>query len=633
MTPTPIGDQGPETKRLLATVGIISVLFITWKVILPQPEVDPEKVAKDKAAATAKAEESKEAPAVKSGEGEEVKAPSEPALVENATDDAAAEQIHNLKVEVVGAPGQTLKVLEGDIEVGLTTKGAQLSKWELTGYRETAKINPKTKEAYKLENAPLVDLVTTGHVRGPNKGTRLFSLKSRGGDVSLAPDATYTLVSADDRRAVFTRLTPSGVRVTRTYQFTPGTFVIDHAVELSNEGPKKANVELDLLVTAEELQGTRGGGMFAAASDELTAVCRGEDQEKWMVSELEESKKDGKPTSITHATFYGGIDRHYFLATVLPKEPKSVTSCTAASWSEQKATAGATASIGQPVVRTGVDVTMTHQPVSLAPGEKHTFEHRVFLGPKQVDLLATVDPALEENVDFGIFGVLSKPILWVLMRIYGVVGNFAIAIVLLTLLIKLLTFPLTQKSYASMQSMKVLAPEIKELQKKYGHDRTLLGQKQMEMYKEKGVSPMAGCFPMLLQMPIWFALYRTLWSSVELFQKPGFLWINDLSVPDPSPLGIPLLPFVVGLLMLGQTAFQPAPQDQPQMKYVMYGMPVMFTFFMFGMPSGLSIYMITNSIVTMAQQYYIKRKYPVPDAPTPSATETAEAGGKKKKKK
>jgi YidC/Oxa1 family membrane protein insertase len=216
---------------------------------------------------------------------------------------------------------------------------------------------------------------------------------------------------------------------------------------------------------------------------------------------------------------------------------------------------------------------------------------------------------LEESVDFGWFGVLSRPMLWVLVKFFDFTGNFGIAIILLTLLMKALTFPLTQKSYVSMQQMKTVAPELKKLQEKYKNDRAALGQKQMDLYREKGINPMAGCFPMLVQMPIWFALYRTLWNSVELYQQPFMVGITDLSQPETLLFGFPLLPILVGALMFFQTTLQPPPQDQPQMKYVMWGMPIMFTFFMLQMPSGLSLYMITNSVLTMAQQFYIKRKY------------------------
>lgn len=164
-----------------------------------------------------------------------------------------------------------------------------------------------------------------------------------------------------------------------------------------------------------------------------------------------------------------------------------------------------------------------------------------------------------------------------------------------------------------MQKMKTVAPELKKIQKKYGHDRTQLGQKQLEFYKEKGINPMAGCLPMLIQMPIWFALYQMLWNSIELFQQPFFWWIHDLTQPDPFFI----FPVVMGVSMFIQTMFQPTPEDQPQMKYIMMGMPVFLTFIMLSMPAGLSLYILTNNILTIFQQMYIKRKY------GDGATETA----------
>ena len=156
-----------------------------------------------------------------------------------------------------------------------------------------------------------------------------------------------------------------------------------------------------------------------------------------------------------------------------------------------------------------------------------------------------------------------------------------------------------------MQQMKKIAPEMKELQKKYSHDRAMLGQKQMELYREKGINPMAGCLPMLIQMPIWFALYQMLWNSVELYQQPFGLWIMDLTRPDPYYV----LPVVMGVSMLIQQAFQPTMEDQPQMKYVMWAMPIFLTFIMLKLPAGLSLYIFTNNILTIFQQVYIKRRY------------------------
>jgi YidC/Oxa1 family membrane protein insertase len=149
-----------------------------------------------------------------------------------------------------------------------------------------------------------------------------------------------------------------------------------------------------------------------------------------------------------------------------------------------------------------------------------------------------------------------------------------------------------------------LQPKLKELQLKYGHDRALQGQKQMELYKSHGVNPLAGCLPILIQLPIWFAFFQMLRNSVELFDQPFYGWITDLTTPDPYYV----LPLLMGISMLIQQLLTPTPADQPQMKYVMMAMPVFLTFIMLNMPSGLSLYILTNNLLTILQQIIIKRQ-------------------------
>jgi len=244
------------------------------------------------------------------------------------------------------------------------------------------------------------------------------------------------------------------------------------------------------------------------------------------------------------------------------------------------------------------------KPFVLVPSEEKSFTHQLFIGPKQVDLLASIKPPLDENIDFGWFGILSRPMLWLLVQIYNVVHNYGLAIIIITFIIKLLTYPLTQKSFSSQQAMKELQPKIKGLQQKYGHDRTLLGQKQMELYKTEGINPLAGCLPILIQLPIWFAFFQMLRSSVELFDQPFYGWITDLTLPDRYYV----LPVLMGASMMIQQLFTPTPADQPQMKYVMLAMPIFLTFIMLNMPSGLSLYILTNNLLTILQQIIIKRQ-------------------------
>jgi YidC/Oxa1 family membrane protein insertase len=205
-----------------------------------------------------------------------------------------------------------------------------------------------------------------------------------------------------------------------------------------------------------------------------------------------------------------------------------------------------------------------------------------------------------------------------MVHIEAQTNDYGLAIIGLTLCIFLVTLPLTHRSMVEMKKfgkvMKDLKPELDKIKDKYGHDQRLMVEKQQAFFQEKGVNPFAnlmGCLPMLISMPVWIALYRTLSTAVELYQQP-FQYLPgvlDLTQPDAILFGWPLLPFIVCGLMLVSTLQQPPPEDQPQMKYVMYGMPVFFLFIMFSMASGLSVYMITNSLLRMAQSHYIKTKH------------------------
>ncbi|MFZ9886989.1 MAG: membrane protein insertase YidC [Myxococcota bacterium] len=570
MNPQAFGPEppAPDMKRLLLTVVICTAMISLWQMFNPPVQPQP-----DEAAPPA-------APAAAVAASDDVTASADAA---DATPLTLPERLHTVTADVA-ANGTALEGVKGGYRATLSNRGAQLQGFELTGYLDSS-----VKEA---SNTPNIDLV-----RGMFDGGRLFAVRSRDGDVKLSAADAYEVVEQSESAATYRRTLANGVVVTRRFRFEPARFAFAHEITLENKGTVPRKAVLDLVLTGAERAGERdGGGAFASQTDQLAAVCRvAGEHERFPSQELEE-----QPEAMAGQVDYVGLDRHFFLATVLPDAGVATSGCVVRPW-QQGQGAGATV---------GLTVSLEHAPVELQPGASVTLGHTAFFGPKQLDLLQQFGGHLEENVDFGWFGVLSRPMLWVLVKLYENLGNFGIAIILLTLLMKLLTFPLTQKSYVSMQQMKTVAPELKKLQQKYANDRATLGQKQMDLYKERGINPMAGCFPMLVQMPIWFALYRTLWSSVELYQQPFYGWIADLSQPDVSPLfGWPLLPLIVGVLMLGQTLMQPPPEDQPQMKYVMWGMPIMFTFFMLQMPSGLSLYMITNSVLTMAQQGYIKRKY------------------------
>ncbi len=250
--------------------------------------------------------------------------------------------------------------------------------------------------------------------------------------------------------------------------------------------------------------------------------------------------------------------------------------------------------------------------VNFSKGAGHdTYAFDLFVGPKDINLLKKAEVGLEDSIDFWIVGVLAKPMLQVLKWCYSLFPSWTLAIILLTVLVKLLLLPLTQKSFGQMQRMSALKPQMDAVREKYGKDKARLNQEMMNLYKREKVNPLGGCLPMLLQMPIWIALYRTIYSSAELYQAPMGLWIHDLSAPDPFFV----MPLLLGGLMFLQQKMTPTATDSQQAKMMLYIMPVMFTVFMLFLPAGLNLYILVNTLLSLLQQYYLKRKFATPAAP------------------
>ena len=231
----------------------------------------------------------------------------------------------------------------------------------------------------------------------------------------------------------------------------------------------------------------------------------------------------------------------------------------------------------------------------------------VYFGPKNIDYLSAAGKNLEEVVDFGFFAFLSKPLHVCLKFFYNYVHNYGISIIILTVIIKLLFWPLTQKSYTSMKAMQTLQPEMKKLREKYRGDKEGLNRSMMELYKEHRVNPLGGCLPMLVQIPVFIALYKVLLGTIELRHAPFAFWLTDLSVKDPYYI----TPIIMGVTMFVQQKMTPSTMDPMQAK-MMLAMPVVFTFIFLNFPSGLVIYWLVNNLLTIFQQYLIyKRPAPV----------------------
>lgn len=239
---------------------------------------------------------------------------------------------------------------------------------------------------------------------------------------------------------------------------------------------------------------------------------------------------------------------------------------------------------------------------SIAPGATDTFETRLYTGPKRQQELEKLTKGLELTIDYGIFTIFSKPIFWLLAKIHALVGNWGWAIILLTIMIKLAFYRLSAASYRSMAKMKTVAPKLQEVRDKYGSDKQAQQQAMMELYKKEKINPLGGCLPILIQIPVFIALYWVLLESVELRQAPWMLWIKDLSIKDPYFV----LPLLMGITMFIQQKLNPPPPDPMQAKLMM-ALPFVFTVFFAFFPAGLVLYWFVNNLLSILQQWNITR--------------------------
>lgn len=306
--------------------------------------------------------------------------------------------------------------------------------------------------------------------------------------------------------------------------------------------------------------------------------------------------------SFTGRVQWVGIDEMYFLLAVALQE-KGDSTCTLSGWKDP----------GAP--RKGVLLSRLVLPGRELPHKDAVLTHRftIFSGPKISEELERVrvggsNPKLSEAIDYGFFWFIGQPMIFVMKKIYVFAANWGLAIILLTLLIKLLTLPLTMKQMRSMKGMAKLKPEMDKLKEKYGDDKQRFQQEMWSLYKAHKINPLGGCLPLLIQMPIYIAWYQALMVSVDLYNAPLFGWIHDLTKPDSVQIfgfGVPILPLLMGATMFLQQRMTPTTVDSTQQKMMMYMMPAMFTFFMLFLPSGLTLYILTNTLLTMAHQWYM----------------------------
>lgn len=249
-----------------------------------------------------------------------------------------------------------------------------------------------------------------------------------------------------------------------------------------------------------------------------------------------------------------------------------------------------------------MESTVSAPQFTASPGQTAVVAYRLFVGPKDIDILKSQGNELVQSLDLGWFTVLAKPLLYTLKFFYGYVGNYGIAIIIVTIILKVLFFPLTHKSYKSMKDMQKIQPKMAGLKEKYKDDRDAMNKAVMELYREHKVNPLGGCLPMVVQIPVFFALYKALMFSIELRHAPFFFWVTDLADKDPYYV----TPVIMGITMFIQQKMTPSQMDPVQQK-MMLALPVVFTFMFLSFPSGLVLYWLVNNILTIGQQMYINK--------------------------
>jgi YidC/Oxa1 family membrane protein insertase len=448
-----------------------------------------------------------------------------------------------------------------------TSSGGRLKAFHLKQYRDTPAADSPQVSLVEAEKSALATLRTTG-LDG-------FDLLSEA-NFSLASDESLiALASGEERQIVFSAATAQGLRVDKIYTVRNGRYDLDLQVRITNLAaqPLRGAINLSLVQPWDE---SMAEGRYTFVGP---AVLDDGKVHTYKVEDLEE-----KPVQHGAEAVWTLFERKYFMLAAVPL-----------------ADAGERYRIDK-VGETVVNSIVSAERV-LNPGEGAQFDYLLYFGPRDLEILKNIDHQLEKAIDFGFFGVIARPLLVVLKFFYQYVGNYGLAIILLTFIIKMLFWPLTQKSYQSMKGMQNLQPQMQKIREKFKTDKERMNREIMELYKNNRVNPMGGCLPMVVQIPVFFALYKVLLGTIELRHSPFIFWIQDLSAKDPYYI----TPIIMGVTMFVQQKMSPSTMDPNQAKIFMF-MPIIFTFMFLNFPSGLVLYWMVNNLLTILQQWFVNRQ-------------------------
>ncbi|HEX4423397.1 MAG TPA: membrane protein insertase YidC [Kofleriaceae bacterium] len=499
------------------------------------------------------------------------------------------------------APEETLKLTFPNVVATFSSYCGGLKTWQLTDKRYE---RDGTKGAILPEKSLMTMVDPSGkHVAVP--ADKLTNLPDCGAfDVNFA-SSTFVV----PRHAVWTgtQVSPTEVRysyaspqldITKTFTVTPDKYLVRMVVAVTVHVPEGTEAREQLAVSMyayQDPEGLKEGSSRVAARVWGSSTLRDGTLVQTDVAGVLEWPRT-EP-----AIQWAGFEHPFLLSGYAPRlaEGEHV----------EKHTSASDGTNGMP--RGFMQTYLLYPPAVIHHGDRPLTKEIVgYLGPKNYDDLATADASagfptgFSTVIDLGWFAFVGRPLLWLLQQFHSFIGNWGVAIILLTVVVKLLTLYWTTKSMRSMKAMAALAPQMKALQAKYADDKQRQQAETMALYKQHGVNPVAGCLPMLLQMPIWLALYKMLGNAGELYQQPFIPgWITDLTVSDPYYV----LPILLVVTMFVQARLQPASVDSTQQKFMQYGMPLMFGAFSFVIPAGLTIYMFTNTVLSAVHSIYMNK--------------------------
>ena len=475
--------------------------------------------------------------------------------------------------ETARTTGQRIRVTTDVLEIDIGNNGGTLLRTDLLKYHRR---NGDADETVRLLDAAAGYVIESGLVlQGEGGGEPIYLHQKE----FSTPQSSYTLADGAEQLVVPLTWQHNGLKITKNYTFRRGQYEILINYRLENANPET----LRGATYAQILRPYRAveRSMFDVETFSFSGpmIYDGKDYEKL---DFEDIVK--QPISEPVTGGWLAMIEHHFLSAIVPEatQPTELSVAVVDGSDERLRVVGPASAV-------------------VANGDS-TFSQVLFVGPKLQDQLEEIGSKLELTVDYGMLTVIAQPLYWVLNKIHSVIGNWGWAIVLLTLLVKLVFYKLAETSGRSMAKMRRLQPRMKALQERYKDDRQKLSEATMRLYKEEKVNPASGCLPLLVQMPVFFALYWVLIESVELRHAPWILWIHDLSIRDPYFV----LPVLMGISMYFMQKLNQQPVDPIQQKVLSF-MPLMLTGMMAFFPAGLVLYWLTNNLLSTAQQWRINK--------------------------